>query len=186
MNNHKLWQGERVRLRAVEPEDWEIFSAWDADSETARQCYAIPFPKSYEAVRKWALEQSLAVPESDVFRFVTEPLEGEFVGALNTHDCDPRNGTFSYGLAIRREQRRKGYASETIWLALRYFFRELRYQKVTVQIYTFNEASLKLHEKLGFVLEGRLRRMVFTNGQYHDEVIMGMTDEEFEAYERSN
>ncbi len=184
MNNNSIWQGTHIRLRAIEPEDWEIFSQWDLDTETARECYFIPFPKSHEAARKWATEQSLARPKGDVFNFVIETLEGEFAGTINTHHCDPRNGTFSYGLAIRREQRRKGYASEAIRLLLRYFFQELRYQKVTVEIYDFNEASIKLHEKLGFVHEGHLRQMVFTNGQYHDEFVLGMTREEFEAHER--
>lgn len=38
---------------------------------------------------------------------------------------------------------------------------------------------MALHKKLGFVLEGRLRRMVFTGGHYYDELIYGMTQEEF-------
>ncbi len=83
-------------------------------------------------------------------------------GTINTHSCDPRHGTFGYGLAIAREHWRKGYASEAICLVLAYYFRELRYQKVTAHVYAFNEASIRLHEKLGFQLEGRLRRMIFT------------------------
>jgi RimJ/RimL family protein N-acetyltransferase len=62
---------------------------------------------------------------------------------------------------------------------LRYFFHELRYQKATVHIYDFNTPSIKLHESLGFKHEGRLRRMCFTNGDYHDDVLMGLTAEEF-------
>jgi RimJ/RimL family protein N-acetyltransferase len=58
---------------------------------------------------------------------------------------------------------------------------ELRYQKVTVHIYSFAEPSVKLHESLGFQLEGRIRRAVFTNGQYFDELIYGLTKEEFAA-----
>jgi RimJ/RimL family protein N-acetyltransferase len=180
MNHHNIWQGARVRLRAVEPEDWQIFNQWDLDSDTARDCYWVPFPKSQEAARKWALDTSLAAPEGDVFRFVIENLEGEFVGTINTHDCDPRNGTFSYGLAIRREYQRQGYASEAIRLVLCYFFQELRYQKCTVGVYDFNEASIKLHEKLGFQHEGRTRRVYYTDGEYHDSLWLGMTCEEFE------
>lgn len=181
MTNHNIWQGERVRLRAIELEDWEIFNQWDLDSETARDCYHIPFPKSQEAARKWAHELSLAEPQNDVFRFVIENLAGEVVGTLNTHGCDARNGTFRYGLAIRSEYQRQGYASEAIRLVLHYFFQELRYQKVIVDIYAFNQASLKLHERLGFVHEGCLRRMYFTGGQYHDLIVLGMTAEEFAA-----
>lgn len=56
----------------------------------------------------------------------------------------------------------------------------LRYQKVTVYIYSFNERSMKIHESLGFQCEGRIRRAVYTNGNYYDEVLYGMTSEEFD------
>ncbi|MFZ6026209.1 MAG: GNAT family N-acetyltransferase [Chloroflexota bacterium] len=179
MSEHNLWQGQRVRLRAFEPQDWVVFSQWDLDSDTARDCYWVPFPKSQEAARKWAAERALAEPKSDAFDFVIENLAGELVGNINSLCCDGRNGTFQYGLAIRREHWRKGYAAEAICLLLRYYFQELRYQKVTVEVYAFNEASIKLHEKLGFVHEGRMRRMIFTHGQYHDVLMLGMTAEEF-------
>src|SRR5512136_37885 len=161
MDNHNIWRGERVRLRAVEPEDWKIFNQWDLDSDTARECYWVPFPKSQEAARKWALDLSLQAPKNDAMDLVIENLKGEFVGSINTLGCDARNGTFKYGLAIRREHQRQGYASEAIRLVLRYFFQELRYQKCNVGIYDFNVASIKLHEKLGFQHEGRERRVYF-------------------------
>jgi RimJ/RimL family protein N-acetyltransferase len=174
-----IWQGNRVRLRAIEPDDWVSFSAWAEDTETAQLTYFIPFPKSKEAARKFALDESLKKPENDHFNFAIENMDGNFVGTINTHTCERRNGTFRYGVAIRSEYWRKGYASEAIRLVLRYFFDELRYQKVNVDIYDFNEASMQLHKRLGFQEEGRLRRMVFGNGKYYDSVIWGMTIEEF-------
>lgn len=62
---------------------------------------------------------------------------------------------------------------------LRHFFDELRYQKVVISAHSDNEASMRLHERLGFQLEGRLRRMVYTQGRYYDELYYGMTVEEF-------
>jgi RimJ/RimL family protein N-acetyltransferase len=50
---------------------------------------------------------------------------------------------------------------------------------VTVRAYAFNEPSLRLHERLGFVPEGRLRRMIYTGGAHHDVCLYGMTVEEF-------
>ena len=98
-----------------------------------------------------------------------------------THHCDRRTGTFSYGVAVRQEHRGKGYAAEAVLLILRYFFEELRYQKVTVHIHSDNVSSVRLHERLGFQLEGRQRRMIFTQGEYLDDLIYGMTVEEFHA-----
>lgn len=174
-----IWQGSRVRLRAVEPGDWTEFYDWNLDSEQARRSYAIPFPRSQAAQERWTAEEALRRPEGDAFRFVIESLDGQFAGTINTHSCDQRSGTFKYGLAVREAHQRKGYASEAIRLVLRYFFAELRYQKCTAHVYSFNDPSIQLHERLGFQLEGRLRRMVYTDGQYHDEIIFGITAEEF-------
>jgi RimJ/RimL family protein N-acetyltransferase len=176
-----IWQGERVRLRAIEPADWAVYFAWNQDDEQARSVSCIPFPQSAEAVRQWAQQEATRKPEGDAYRFAIETVSGEFVGDLTTHHCDPRAGAFGYGIAIRREHRRCGYASEAITLVLRYYFRELRYQKATVAVFSFNDASARLHEKLGFKLEGRIRRTQFTDGALHDELIYGLTAEEFAA-----
>jgi RimJ/RimL family protein N-acetyltransferase len=175
-----FWQGNRVRLRAIEPGDWEQFYEWNFDSDTARQTYYLPFPKSAEGTRRWTEREATREPEYDAYRLVIETLAGEMVGTINTHSCDHRNGTFGYGLTVGEKHRRKGYASEAITLVLRYFFQELRYQKATVHVYSFNEPSMRLHERLGFLLEGRLRRMIYTQGQHFDDLIFGITAEEFE------
>lgn len=176
-----IWQGTRVRLRGIEPEDASTFFAWDQDTEMTRRLYFIPFPTSEERQRRWAERMATAEPSGDTFHFVIETLGGEMVGSISTHRCEPRHGTFDYGVAVHAQQRRRGYASEAIVLLLRYYFRELRYQKVTAHVYSFNEPSIRLHERLGFQQEGRLRRMIHTDGQYFDEVIFGMTAEEFAA-----
>lgn len=173
------WSGERVRLRAVEPDDWPIHYEWNKDSEAARRGYWIPFPQSRESVRRWAEREATAEPQNDRFQFQIENLAGELVGTTNTTQCDLRNGTFSYGIMVRPEHQRKGYASEAIVLLLRYFFAELRYQKVFAGVYDFNEPSIGLHRRLGFQLEGRLRRKIYTGGSFHDELVFGMTAEEF-------
>ena len=40
----RIWQGERVRLRAIEPSDWAAYFSWNQDDEQARSVSNIPFP----------------------------------------------------------------------------------------------------------------------------------------------
>jgi RimJ/RimL family protein N-acetyltransferase len=178
--NDYFWQTNRIRLRQVEPEDWEVHFHWNMDSQMYRDSWYLPFPESKTRVREWAEEASKAKPEKDNFALVIELREsGQEIGTLTSHHCDPRVGEFMYGLAIRREYQRQGYASEAIILLMRYFFDELRYQKCTIEVHSWNEASAKLHEKIGFIREGRVRRAVFTQGKHFDRYIYGMTLEEF-------
>lgn len=176
-----VFAGRLVRLRAVEAADWEIHYAWDTDTDGGRLTDEIWFPSSREQARAWAEEQAKRGDQNDEFRFQIERLDGEFVGTLNTHTVNRRCGTFRYGLAILPQYQRQGFASEAVRLLLRYYFWERRYQKVNAEVYSFNAASIRLHESLGFTLEGRLRRMIFTGGQFHDVLLYGMTREEFEA-----
>ncbi len=181
-----IWQGVHIRLRSVEPEDAETFYAWDsAETETACMVDWVWPAGSLAAARQWAEKQATRRVENDEYFFVIEALAGAAAGApvgvINAHGCDRRVGCFKYGISIAPEFRRRGYAAEAILLLLRYFFDELRYQKATVNIYEYNPASQRLHERLGFTPEGRVRRVLFTQGRHFDELYYGLTVEEFHA-----
>ncbi|MBN2387455.1 MAG: GNAT family N-acetyltransferase [Anaerolineales bacterium] len=175
-----FWQGQQVRLRAVEPADAEQFIRWNLDSERARNLDFVWPPQSEAAARAWAEEEARRKLEGDTFRWMIENQDGQTVGSIDTHHCSSHNGTFSYALDIDPGQRGKGYAGEAIRLVLKYYFEELRYQKVSVPVHADNPASIRLHEKLGFQVEGRFRRAFFTGGEYVDVLWFGMTVEEFQ------
>lgn len=174
-----FWQNDLIRLRAFEPGDADAVTRWNLDSQRGQYLDFLWPPSSRASTEAWLAEQSRLKLEEDRFHFVIETLDGTPVGTIATHHCNPRSGTFSYGLDVAREQRRKGYASAAIIMVLRYYFDYLRYQKVTVVVHADNLPSLRLHERLGFQREGCLRRMVYQNGAFIDEIYFGMTDDEF-------
>lgn len=176
-----IWVGERVRLRGGEPEEWHLAMEFDQDSTVMRNADHLHPPRSKAGYRQWA-ENSVGTPDDDCFGLGIESLsEGRLVGGLGTTGIDKNAGVFSYGITIGADFQRRGYASEAIILLLRYMFGERRFQKCDVDIYAYNTASLKLHEKLGFIEEGRRRRRQFFAGEYHDVVLMGLTVEEYAA-----
>lgn len=175
-----IWEGQKVRLRAREPEDWQVHAVWGQDTEAARTGDRIEFPLSREFLREGCRARALREPRKDYFDFCIETLDGTLVGSINSWDVDQRNGTLQYGIAVRREYQGRGYASEAVKLFLRFFFRELRYQKVNASIYEFNDASRILQERLGFQLEARLRQVIYTAGRHWDEYVYGLTAEEFD------
>jgi RimJ/RimL family protein N-acetyltransferase len=180
-----FWQGEHVRLRAVEPEDAEAFHVWNLDSETARTIDFLRPPYSLAWARGWTQREATQDVKDDHILCVIEDAGGVLVGIINSHTTDRRAGSFRYGIAVHPDHRGRGYAAEAIVIFVRYFFEELRYQKVTATVYSCNPASIRLHERLGFQLEGRVRRIVYTKGRYYDELYYGLTCEEFaERYGR--
>ena len=175
------WQGKLVRLRGVEPSDAEAFFRWNLDSETGRALEYLWPPTSLAQVRKEIEEVALQKLGGERFTWVIEDRAGLPVGQLTTHTCNQRDGTFSYGFSVAAEHRRKGYAAEAVLLVVKYYFEELRYQKVTVSIHGDNAGSVALHEKLGFRREGTLRQMFYTRGGYQDMLYYGLTREEWQS-----
>ncbi|MEN0004673.1 MAG: GNAT family protein [Bacteroidota bacterium] len=173
------WSGTNIRLRGIEPEDYEFFYHWNLDTETARNLAWLWFPTSKESVREWAKAESLKKGANDEYFFVIETVEGEPIGSINSNTVSRLDGSFRYGVAIVEHARRKGYAKEAITLFLNYFFNELRYHKVNAAVYGFNEPSIVLHKRLGFVQEGRLREVKYTQGEHWDMLLFGMTRGEF-------
>ncbi|GIP37563.1 SPBc2 prophage-derived uncharacterized N-acetyltransferase YokL [Paenibacillus sp. J31TS4] len=177
---YSIWQGDSIRLRALEPQDADTLYRWGLDDEMSQHFDRIAFPQSRDSVRQ-LIEKHAARGEHDNFRWMAENREGTPVGSILTFSCDPRSGTFRYGLAVDREYWGRGYAREMIKLVFAYYFFELNYQKANAIVYSFNKRSIRLHEKLRFAVEGRQRRMLYANGQYHDQLLFGMTREEFES-----
>ncbi len=177
-----FWQGEKVRLRPVRVEDAEgmFMGRLDTPSRADLQL-GVELPTSVEALRS-SLEKWLDCKESDgVILFAVETLGGEYVGGVSLHSMDRKNGVFSFGVVIEVPHRTKGYAKDAVTVLLRYGFQERRFQKCNSAAVHTNAASIALHRSLGFNEEGRRSRRWFYSGQYHDDVLFGMTVEEFEV-----
>lgn len=124
-----IWTGNKVRLRAIVPGDWEKFHNNDYDTEGARLADMTHFPRSAEGTRLHTEGRAAEGPNGDRYTCAIETLNGELIGSIGVHTTDSRNGTFKYGIGIFRDHWRKGYASEAVKLMLGYYFDELRYQK---------------------------------------------------------
>lgn len=175
-----FWQGEKTKLRPWRLEDAELRFMTSLDSPTlALHQDGIELPTSVELQKEW-LEKVAGSKDSDMIRFAMENLDGVTVGWITLHSRDQKNGTFGFGVAVYRDYRGNGYAVDAARIILQYGFWEQRYQKCNSMCLHSNEASIRIHEKLGFISEGRIRRTCFYNGEYHDDVLFGMTREEFD------
>jgi RimJ/RimL family protein N-acetyltransferase len=174
-DRYSIWSGELVRLRAPEPRDDEVARKHAEDSEMQRLGWNVEFPAPESPP---VTDRRDADPGHDR-RFAVETLQGDLAGSINVHSSDTRHRRFSYGIALFRPYWGTGYGHDAVRVLLRYYFGELAYEKCDVGIYEFNEASLKLHGRLGFSEEGRRRSSLFTAGRRWDEVLLGITAGEF-------
>lgn len=159
------WEGRLVRLRAVEPGDWEAFMAFDRYSDDVRAGWKLHPPRSAEQRRRQAGDDTAQ----------------QDLDEITTHHADRPNGTFEYGVAVGRPHQRRGYAGDAIVLVLRYMFAERRFTKCNAEVFASSTGSAALHERLGFVREGCRRRNRYAAGRYEDVILFGMTIDEFAA-----
>jgi len=176
-----FWQGERTRLRPWRLEDAELRFVASLDTPT-RQVHqdGVELPTSVELQKEWLEKTVGCKDDGGMIRFAMENLDAVTIGWITLHSRDQKNGTFGFGVAVYRGHRGHGYAVDAVRTVLKYGFWEQRYQKCNSACVHTNAASIRLHAKLGFIEEGRIRRLSFFNGQYHDEVLFGMTREEFD------
>ncbi len=118
--------------------------------------------------------------------FAIETHEQQYVGLATINNMDERHGKFGFSMIVDRSYRRRGYAEDAVRLILKYGFMERRFHKCNSACASYNTASKQLHQKLGFIQEGRLRKEYFWNGEHHDELIFGMLLEEYIAANRMN
>lgn len=133
-----IWQGELVRLRAVEPKDWELFYELECDTLTSGLVHdALGTPRSPQVMQKEFEEAAAKRIDGHTFKLVIENDQAQAVGWICSHGCNSRQGVFRYGICMHSGHRRKGYAREAVILFLRYFFEELRYQKCNAGVYEY-------------------------------------------------
>ncbi len=177
-----FWQGQLTRLRPPTPDDAETswLSMLDSPSRQLLQL-GVELPITV-AQRAEHLARFAGGKDVDgLILFTIETLEGENVGGLSYHSRDRKNGNFSFGVTIHRAHWRKGYAADATRILLRYGFLERRYHKCNSSCVAGNSGSIQLHLALGFHEEGRRRDVVYYNGRYYDELLFGLTGDEFEV-----
>lgn len=186
MTEPYYWQGEHIRLRPMHADDVELWLAEErSDSEAVRMLNAgMDLPKSEQDAQAFAERYAEFGHRHERIMFSIETLEGELVGGINIHSMNQRNGTFETGTRIYRAYRGRGYGFEAKLIVLRYAFHELRFQKYNIRCLESNRAMIDHAARLGCQPEGRIRRHNYTEGRFYDDLLFGLTREEFDALQR--
>ncbi|MNP15795.1 putative ribosomal N-acetyltransferase YdaF [compost metagenome] len=179
-----FWQDGVIRLRAVQSEDWEehYYNRFDTPARRLVD-YQVELPPTKFEAKSFAEEFADFTNNPGRIMFTIENLSGENLGGINLSGIDERNGTFGIGIQINQDRRGNGYGTRAMRIVLRYAFFERRLHKFNVSVLEGNDASSKMMRKLGCKQEGVRRQVVYTSGRYHNEILYGMTREEFEEAE---
>jgi RimJ/RimL family protein N-acetyltransferase len=153
---------------------------WYQDAEFLRLYDSRPaYPKTEAELARWLEELQ---KDKNTFAFAVRPLEGDdLIGYLELDGVDWQHGVCGMSLAIGdRSNWGKGYGHEATQLALAFAFNELNLYRVQVTVFSYNERSLSLVEKVGFQREGVYREFLQRDGKRYDMILYGMLRHEWE------
>ena len=163
---------ERVRLRAMEPEDLEIMYAMENDPRTWDVTnFNVPYSK-------FVLRQYIENSQCDMFadrqlRMMIERREdAAVVGTIDITDFAPLHSRGEVGIAVRKEYQGNGYAKEALKLLCDYAFGFLFLRQLTAHVATDNEVSVQLFKSCGFSECGLLKEWWCVGGKFKDVVLL--------------
>ncbi len=182
-----MLKGKDIVLRPVIWSDLQYFLKWFNDPEVI-QYISLYLPMTEMAEEKFIEELGTTKAITDAV-FVIEAVEDDSskpIGNLGLHGINPKDHQATFGIAIgEKDYWSKGYGTEAASLIIEYGFEQLNLHRISSGAFSFNERSIRLHKKVGFTEEGRMRKAVFKNGNYHDHIIFGILREEWSALKNS-
>lgn len=103
-------------------------------------------------------------------------IKGEIAGGLDVEASkQPRlQHACEFGIAIKKIHWGKGIGNILIQSLIEWAKQGGIIRKINLFVNEKNDKAIQLYKKNGFEIEGKLRRDVFLNGQFHDAYLMGL------------
>ncbi|OUQ14431.1 hypothetical protein B5E87_02815 [Massilimicrobiota sp. An142] len=166
---------KHVLIRPIKYEDAEILMTLNNDRKISSFVVGNPVYVSLEEQLRWMDSIS---NEKNTDRFMID-CDDETVGTLIISNIDNSNGVANINIKLLNEMQGKGIGTSSIILGLDYCFNVLSLNCVTAHVLSYNDASLALFRKCGFIREGVLRSRVIKNGKKIDLVSFSILKSEF-------
>ena len=173
--------GENIILRPERKSDVEYFVEWYNDFEVMQ--YLDMYLPMTE--REWTkLIEEFSIDRAGIEAlFVIEMIDGDSfrpIGTVGLHNINSVDSNAMFGIDIgEKDCWSKGYGTEAGQLIIRYGFEQLNLHRIRSEVFSFNERSIRLHNRLGFAREGCRQESVYVNGKYHNEIYFGLLREEW-------
>lgn len=159
---------ENLKIRRAEADDcdaiYEMFTAPSVYSGTLQ----LPYP-SREYWRRRLSENT------DTVYNLVAILEGRIIGLahLATFPRPRRKHAGTIGISVHEEWQGKGVGKELMRAIVNLADNWLNLTRLELEVYADNEPAIRLYERFGFEVEGRLRQHALRDGQFIDSIVMG-------------
>ncbi|MBI5667088.1 MAG: GNAT family N-acetyltransferase [Chloroflexi bacterium] len=179
MLSSTLFEGRKVRLFPLNPNDAAVLARWQADADYLRLLDSEPaFAKSEQQLADWLHDRRRG---RDSYLFGIRTLDDDgLIGFVELGDILWTHRTSWLAIGIGdRAYRGQGCGYDAMRLVLDFAFKELNLHRVQLTVFEYNEPAIALYEKLGFRREGIYREFLQRDGQRYDMYLYGLLAHEW-------
>lgn len=155
-----LLENEKIKLRALEPEDLDALYQWENDSSLWN------YGSTLAPYSKFALREYLSGSTQDIFQsrqlrlMIVQQSSGKSIGTIDLYDFDALNLRAGVGILLDSAYRNKGYGLYALKLMEEYAFRFLLLKQLYAYVPQPNNPSYKLFTKAGYQESGLLQSWI--------------------------
>lgn len=173
--------GQRIYLKnLVDHVTPQTFVDCFRDLDQIRYIYSAPYPYTQQdAEQFYSFLQSVNEDKSMNELGIFSKADDSFIGVISLNDIDKHDDNAELGYWILKQHWKNGYAYEAASLLVPYAFEQLHLNKLYAYLQTENVASLSLLSKLGFQVEGVLRKHVRNKGEFVDRYVCGLLRDDY-------
>lgn len=171
---------ERLLLRPLRADDidahWRMFS----HPEVIRYLYEEPLTRE-AAVEHLGRRLGIEAPDEGVWLNPAVERDGEFLGEVGLVVTSRVHRQCEVGYVFLPEVGGHGYATEAVARMVDLAFERLDAHRVAGRLDARNDRSAALLERLGFRREAHLRENEWVKGEWTDEAVYAVTEDEWRA-----
>ncbi|MEO8625523.1 MAG: GNAT family protein [Candidatus Limnocylindrales bacterium] len=172
--------GHLVALRRPVQSDLASVVRWYRDPEIARLTRYQTRQMSQSEVERFFQVRMLA-PDALAYSILEVPSK-RLIGFTTFSALDGDNGSVMFHITIGEQDAwGRGLGTEATQLMLHHAFDRLGLHRVGLSVFSYNTRAIHAYEKAGFRIEGRLREAIQRQGEFFDEVQMGILADEWVA-----
>lgn len=170
---------ERLILRQMTVEDTDFVFKHFSDSAVYQ--YLLDEPPVTEYAHAQEIIQFYLEQEGKTYNrwVMVRKSDHQLIGTCGFHKWDKRYFRAEIGYDLGPDFWGQGYMMESLQVVISYGYEQMGLNRIDALVYTENNRSIQLLQKLGFKQEGVLRDYFYLDGNFYDHSIFALLQREW-------
>jgi diamine N-acetyltransferase len=171
-----------VKLRALVKDDIETLRALVNDVEVMKTSNTF---RPISDVEQLAWFEAMVKNDRAVWFGIASGSSDRLVGTCCLVDVDWFARQAELRVRVEKASWGTGVGTAACTKLLEHAFQQLNLDRVWLRVFDVNPRARAMYEKLGFVVEGTLRRAAYVDGALTDVIVMGLLRDEWKSGTRA-